>query len=83
MEKTDTRTYCTSRQQYNNIANETTRYHHYKLKLYIIYYRQPKYIERDKTVLYLQPLIPPKRFDPPPPPDWGILRKSKRVLFFL
>ena len=82
MEKTDTRTYCTSRQQYN-IANETTRYHHYKLKLYIIYYRQPKYIERDKTVLYLQPLIPPKRFDIPPPPDWGMLRKSRRVLIFL
>ena len=66
MEKTDTRTYYTSRQQYN-IASETKIYHHYKLKLYIIYYRQPKYIERDKTVVYLQPLIPPKRFDIPPP----------------
>ena len=35
-------------------------------------------------VLYLQPLIPPtKRFDIFFPPDWGMLRRSRRVLIFL
>ena len=29
-----------------------------------------------EEVLYLQPLIPPKRFDISPP-DWGMLRRSK------
>ena len=33
--------------------------------------------------LYLQPLIPPKRFDIPPPPNWGMLRRSRCVLIFL
>ena len=34
-------------------------------------------------VLSLQPMIPPKRFDTPPPPlDWGMLRRSKCVQIF-
>ena len=36
-----------------------------------------------EEVLYLQPLIPPKRFDIPPPPNWGMLRRSWCVLVFL
>ena len=32
-------------------------------------------------VLYLQPMVPPKRFDTFPP-DWGLLRRSRRVLNF-
>ena len=28
-------------------------------------------------------LIPPKHFDISPPPDWGMLRRSRRVLIFL
>ena len=32
--------------------------------------------------LSLQPMIQPKRFDIFPP-DWGMLRRSRRVLFFL
>ena len=32
-----------------------------------------------EEVLYLQPLIPPKRFDIFSP-DWGMLRRSRRVL---
>ena len=35
-----------------------------------------------EEVLYLQPLIPPKRFDISPP-DWGMLRRSRCVLIFL
>ena len=36
-----------------------------------------------EEVLYLQPRIPPtKRFDIFPP-DWGMLRKSRRVQIFL
>ena len=35
-----------------------------------------------EEVLYLQPLIPPKRFDIFPP-DWGMLRRSRCVLIFL
>ena len=35
-----------------------------------------------KRFLYLLPMIPPKRFDIFPP-DWGMLRRSRRVLFFL
>ena len=35
------------------------------------------------TAMYLQPMIPPKRFGIFPP-DWGIiLRRSRRVLIFL
>ena len=33
-------------------------------------------------VLYLQPIIPPKHFDIFPP-DWGTIRRSRRVLIFL
>ena len=35
-----------------------------------------------KRFLYLQPMIPPKRFDIFPP-DWGMLRRSRRVQIFL
>ena len=35
-----------------------------------------------EEVSYLQPLIPPKRFDIFPP-DWGMLRRSRCVLMFL
>ena len=31
---------------------------------------------------YLQPMIPPKRFDIFPP-NWGMLRRSRRVQIFL
>ena len=33
-------------------------------------------------VLYLQPMIPPKRFDISPT-DWGMLRRSRCVQIFL
>ena len=33
--------------------------------------------------IYLQPMIPPKRVDIFFPPDWGMLRRSRRVLIFL
>ena len=33
-------------------------------------------------VLFLQPMIPPKRFDIFPP-DWEMLRRSRRVQIFL
>ena len=35
-----------------------------------------------EEVLYLQPMIPPKRFDIFPP-DWGMLRRSRRVQIFI
>ena len=35
-----------------------------------------------EEVLYLQPMIPPKRFDIFPP-DWGMLRRSRRAHIFL
>ena len=35
-----------------------------------------------EEVLYLQPMIPPKRFDIFPP-DWGMLRRSRRAQIFL
>ena len=35
-----------------------------------------------EEVFYLQPMIPPKRFDIFPP-DCGMLRRSRRVLIFL
>ena len=35
-----------------------------------------------EDVLYLQPMIPPRGFDISPP-DWGMLRRSRRVLIFL
>ena len=35
-----------------------------------------------EEVLYLQAMIPPKRFDIYPP-DWGMLRMSRYVRFFL
>ena len=38
--------------------------------------------KRHEEVLYLQPMIPPKRFDIFLP-DWGMLRRSRRVLNFL
>ena len=36
----------------------------------------------EEFFLSLQPMIPPKRFDIFPP-DWGMLRRSRRVLIFL
>ena len=35
-----------------------------------------------EEVLYLQPMIPPKRFDIFPT-DWGMLRRSRSVQIFL
>ena len=35
-----------------------------------------------QEILYLQPLIPPKRFDIFPPPNWGMLRRSRCVCVF-
>ena len=35
-----------------------------------------------KEVLYLQPMLPPKRFDIFPP-DWGMLIRSRRVQIFI
>ena len=35
-----------------------------------------------EEALYLQPMIPPKRFDIFLP-DWGLLRRSRRVQIFL
>ena len=35
-----------------------------------------------EEVLYLQPMIPPKRFDISPP-AWGMFRRSRHVLIFL
>ena len=39
-------------------------------------------IKYHEEVLYLQPMIPPKRFDIFPP-DWGMLRRFRRVQIFL
>ena len=36
----------------------------------------------DEEVLYLQSMIPPKRFDIISPPDWGMLRRSGCVQIF-
>ena len=46
------------------------------------YHRGTRLNAMKKEVLYLQPMIPPKRFDILPP-DWGMLRRSRRVLIFL
>ena len=35
-----------------------------------------------KRFVFAAPKIPPKRFDISPP-DWGMLRRSRRVLIFL
>ena len=45
--------------------------------------RGPRLNDMKRFCIYLQPLIPPKRFDISPPPDWGMLRRSRRVLIFL
>ena len=39
-------------------------------------------LKRHEEVLYLYPMIPPKRFDIFPP-GWGMLRRSRCVQFFL
>ena len=44
------------------------------------YHRNP--VECHEDVLSLQPMIPSKRFDIFPP-DWGMLRRSRRVQIFL
>ena len=36
----------------------------------------------EEFFLSLQPMIPPKRFDIFPP-DWGMLRRSRRIQIFL
>ncbi|CAM9207281.1 unnamed protein product, partial [Ascophyllum nodosum] len=46
------------------------------------YYHRGTPFKRREEVLYLQPMIPPKCFDIFPP-DWGMLRRSRRVLLFL
>ena len=46
------------------------------------YYYSRNPFKCHEEVLYLQPMIPPKRFDISPP-DWGMLRRSRRVLIFL
>ena len=46
------------------------------------YYHRGTSLNAMQEVLYLQPMIPPKRFDIFPP-DWGMLRRSRRVLIFL
>ena len=63
-----------SLKQYNgellpNIKLLTQRYYHRGFKCH-------------REVLYLQPMIPPKHFDIFPP-DWGMLRRSRRVQIFL
>ena len=45
-------------------------------------YCRPNVTTIGEEVLYLQPMIPPKRVDISPP-DWGMLRRSRRVLIFL
>ena len=46
------------------------------------HYHQGTRLNAMKRFLYLQPMIPPKRFDIFPP-DWGMLRRSRRVQIFL
>ena len=46
------------------------------------YYHRGTRFKCHEKVLYLQPMIPPKRFDIPPPPDWGMLRRSRCVQIF-
>ena len=45
------------------------------------YYHRGTRLKCHKEVLYLQPMIPPKRFDIFPP-GWGTLRRSRRVQIF-
>ena len=44
--------------------------------------RPPILFERHEEVLYLQPMIPPKRFNIFPP-DWGMFRRFRRVQIYL
>ena len=48
------------------------------------YYHRGTRLNGMKSVfgLSLQPMIPPKRFDISPP-DWGMLRRSRRAQIFL
>ena len=46
------------------------------------YYHRGTRLKCHGEVLYLQPMIPPKRFDIFPP-DWGMLRRSRCVQIFL
>ena len=43
---------------------------------------RPRRVKCHEEVLYLQPMIPPKRFDIFPP-DWGMLIRSRRVQIFI
>ena len=46
------------------------------------YHRGTRLNAMKSFFLYLKPMIPPKRFDVFPP-DWGMLRRSRRVQIFL
>ena len=45
------------------------------------YFHRGTRLYHEEVLYYLQPLIPPKRFDIFPP-DWGMLRRFRRVLIF-
>ena len=48
------------------------------------YHRGTRLNAMNEEVSYLQPMIPPKSFDIFIfPPDWGMLRRYRRVLIFL
>ena len=53
------------------------------IRLTLCYYHRATRLNAMKRLLSLQPMIPPKRFDIPPPPDWGMLRRSRCVQIFL
>ena len=46
------------------------------------YYHRGTRLKCHEELLYLQPIISPKRFDIFPP-DWGMLRRSRRVQIFI
>ena len=49
---------------------------------YAVHFLNKSLCRDTKQNLYLQPMIPPKRFDISPP-DWGMLRRSRCVQIFL
>ena len=46
------------------------------------YYHRETRLNAMGEVLYLQPMIPPKRFDIFPP-DWGMFRRSRCVQIYI
>ena len=46
------------------------------------YYHRGTRLNAIRFLYYLQPMVPPKRFDISPP-DWGMLRRSRCVQIFL